>query len=269
MRSIIYVSLHSVSVRSIRQFMNLLLLGCFFSISFVPLHVNAAPVRSYEQQLEQVRLYINNSMFEAALAELVKLRQTQRGVSDERLYIALAKVNYKLHYITMALSDLRKAIGLTSNVTAKKRLKGLYEQWLATYGLVRFESVDQLQNGQLTLTRKRKLINQERKSALEVIQTQFSKGVELPISVYLPYGAYSANGTSFSLKRNMPVPIIEVMLNPIQEVIKQSTSPNLQRLLYIGLGSVALVVLGAGSYFMLQEETPPNTKLTITISDGR
>ena len=39
-------------------------------VCLTPMSVWAAPVRNYEQQLEQVRLYINNKMFEAARTEL-------------------------------------------------------------------------------------------------------------------------------------------------------------------------------------------------------
>ena len=231
--------------------------------------VEASPVRSYEQQLEQVRLYINNDMFEAALAELNKLRGSEQGQGDERLYIALAKVNYKLHNITAALSDLRKARKLTKNSKAKKRLTSLYEQWLSTYGLVRFEPADQTYKGQLTLKRQRKLINQERKAALGKVQKLFEKGIELPLSAYLPYGQYSANGTTFKLKRNMPTPIVEVMLTPLKEVVQPPSSSNMDQWLYVGLGSAALVALGVGGYFMFQDDPKPNTQLTVVISDGR
>lgn len=238
--------------------------------SVVTIHfADAAPARTYEQQLEQVRLYINNDMFEAAHAELNKLCQTDQGLNDERIYIALAKVNYKLHNITVALSDLRKARRLTTNSVTKKKLTSLYEQWLSTYGLVRFESADQIQKGKFTLKRLRKLINQDRKASLDKMRELFDKGVELPLSAYLPYGQYSANGTIFKLKRNVPTPIVEVMLTPIKEVVKPSSSIHMNQWLYVGLGSIALVALGVGGYFVFQEDPKANTQLTVVISDGR
>lgn len=227
------------------------------------------PVRSYEQQLEQVRLYINNKMFEAALVELNKLKLTSRGGQDARLHTALAKVNYKLHYVTAALNDLRQARLLTNDPEAKKKLTALYEQWTSTYGLVRFEAAEQLQTGTLNLTRTRKMINHERAAAFEFIQDELAKGVTLPLSVYMPFGSYSANGTQFKLKKDQPTPIVEVILIPLKQEPITPKKQDLSKWLYIGLGSAVLVGLGIGGYYALQDSPPANKTLSITINDGR
>lgn len=235
-----------------------------------PMNTWAAPVRTYEQQLEQVRLYINNQMFEAARTELVKLSETTDGKQDERVYIALAKVSYKLHHITRALSYLRTARRLAQKTQAKQKLSALYEEWLNTYGLVRLEPADQVREGLVELSRKRKLINKDRQAALEYVQRTLKSGVSLPISLYLPYGSYVVNGTSFKLKRNEPTPIVEVLVVPTEKSNPQSDSKAFnQQWLYIGLGTAAMVALGIFAYSISQEEPSPNPTLTITISDGR
>lgn len=242
----------------------------YLSACIAPVSGMASPVRSYEQQLEQVRLYINNEMYEAARTELLKLSQSKSGQQDERVYIALAKVTYKLHQITMALSYLRTARSLAKVPQAKEKLSSLYEQWLSTYGLVRFEPADQVQRGIVNLSRKRKLINKERQAALEYAQKALKKGVDLPLSLYLPYGHYSANGTSFKLKRNAPTPIVELMLVPMAEPQKQPSSSHAnQHWLYIGFGSAAVVALGIVAYSLSQDEEAPSNRLTINITDGR
>ena len=242
----------------------------YLLVCLSPTTVYSAPVRGYEQQLEQVRLYINNKMYEAARTELVKLSQSSNGQKDERVYIALAKVSYKLKHITKALNYLRTARKLTNEIEAKKKLSSLYEQWLNTYGLVRFEPANQVQQGKIDLIRNRKLINKERQAALEYAQDSLKSDIKLPVSLYLPYGNYTANGTSFKLKRNQPTPIVEVMLMPLAKPkAKTSSKPSNKRWLYVGLGSIALVGLGALAYSLSQEEAPPKTSLNIIISDGR
>lgn len=229
----------------------------------------ASPVRSYEQQLEQVRLYINKNMFEAARSELERLKLTDRGKDDERVYTALAKVNYKLYFITDALSNLRNARQVTRDPKTKESLSALYEQWLTAFGLVRFEPLDQVTRGTIELIRTRKLINKDRQSALSIVQDQLSSPVNLPISVYLPYGNYSANGVEFKLERNRPTPLVELMLAPVAEpqpeVKKQLNIP----WLYVGAGAVALIGASVGAYFLSQDTPEANKQLTITISDGR
>ena len=229
----------------------------------------AAPVRSYEQQLEQVRLYIKKKMYEAAKNELEHLKFSDRGRDDERVYTALAKVNYKLHYITEALDHLRQARQLTRDPNTRSQLSNLYEQWLSAFGLVRFESIDELQRGRVELIRKRKLINKQRQSALLSVQKQLSSAVNLPVSVYLPYGSYTANGVSFKLERNQPTPIVELMVVPIDETVREVEKKLNIPWAYVSAGAVAIIGAGIGAYLLSQDSAVPSQKLTITISDGR
>ena len=260
-----YKSTEKINVSLATLIISLILTASAVSTSFA----TPQPVRSYEEQLEQVRLYINNKMFEAALVELNKLKRTDKGSKDARLFTALAKVNYKLHYITSALNDLRMARLLSNHPKAKKRLTVLYEQWLNTFGLVRFESSQQLQRGTLNLTRTRKIINQDRAAALEHVQAEFSKGVTLPISVYLPYGSYSANGTTFKLKKDQMTPIVEVILTPLRQERPKPVQQDFSKWLYVGLGSAVLIGLSVGGYYALQDSPPASKTLSITINDGR
>ncbi len=246
---------------------SLILLSSLFALSSPETH--AAPIRTYEQQLEQVRLYINNDMFEAAKRELERLQKLERGKSDERVHIALAKVNYKLFNITQALSNLRRARNLVRDTNARQKLTVLYEQWLSIYGLVRFESVDQLQTGTIELVRKRKFINRDRQLALEKVQESLQDKVQLPASIYLPYGSYLANGVSFRVKRNQPTPIVELMLTPIVNQTPVPVKRDFTKWVYVGLGSLAFLSATIGGYYLLQEPPPPSRQLTITLSDGK
>ena len=107
------------------------------------------PQMGYEQRLNQARLYIDNQMLLPALNELKQLAGTSRGRADSRVFTALAGVHYKLHNITAALSNLRKARKYAEGDT-RERLTKLYDQWLNMYGLVRFESADSRGRGAIT-----------------------------------------------------------------------------------------------------------------------
>ena len=250
------------------------LIACFIgSLICVSLHHSqvkardiTVPERSYEQKLDQVRLYINNQMYLAALNELNLLSETDEGQGDERVFIALAKVNYKLYNITTALSNLRRARRLTQHSEDKKLLTELYDQWLNTYGLVRFESANSQNEGVIQLSRKRRFINRERREALSRAAKQLAEGVRLPISLYLPYGKYTVNGTSFRLERDQPTPIVDVLLKPMESIKPQKESTSSYKWLYIGMGSAALIAAGIGGYFLLDQEPSGSRPLEISIS---
>ena len=246
------------------------IIGSLLLICVAPSDVEArditVPERSYEQKLDQVRLYINNQMYLAALNELNLLSESPEGQEDERIFTALAKVNYKLHNITTALSNLRRARRLTQDPKDRVLLTELYDQWLNTYGLVRFESADRQVEGVITLSRKRKFINRERREALARATKQLSKGVRLPISLYLPYGKYQVNGTQFKLERNQPTPIVDILLKPLEPTAPDQAERSSNKWLYIGLGSVAVIAAGVGGYFLFDQDSPSSRPLYISIS---
>ena len=261
-------------LRRIRVYSAALMMGFMIGsvslISVTPSVVEArditVPERSYEQKLDQVRLYINNQMYLAALNELNLLSESSEGREDERIFTALAKVNYKLYNITTALSNLRRARRLTQDPKDRALLTELYDQWLNTYGLVRFESADRQEEGVITLSRKRKFINRERREALSRATKQLAKGVRLPISLYLPYGKYQVNGTQFKLERNQPTPIVDVLLKPIEATAPAHVERSSHKWLYIGLGSVAVIAAGVGGYLLFDEDPPSSRPLYISIS---
>ena len=207
-------------------------------------------------------------MYEAAKGELERLMLTDRGQNDERVYTALAKVNYKLHFITEALSYLRKARQLSKNSKARESLSALYEQWLSAYGLVRFEPIDQVSRGTVELQRTRKLINKQRQAAYKKTQELLSQPVNLPLSLYLPYGAYIANGVHFKVERNRSAPIVDLMLTPATTPVKKEHEYTKIPWVYVGIGAVTILGAGLSVYFLSQEDPAPNQQLTITISDG-
>lgn len=223
---------------------------------------HAAPAQTYEQRLDQVRLYIRNQMLPAALTELEQLSRTQQGQADVRVFAALAKVNFKLHEVTLALKHLRTARDLSRNPAEQAQLTSLYEEWLSEFGLVRFEPASSVSQGSFELVRKRKLINQERQAVLDHVSQQFRNGITLPISVYLPYGSYLINEAPFKIARDGTVPVVSVLLKPTQMDPPKIEEPF--PWLYVGLGGVAIIAAGIGSYFILSD--PPSAEPTVDIN---
>jgi len=184
-----------------------------------------------------------------AKTELVELGQSPEGKYDVRIASAMAIVAYKLHHISLALQYLRKARKLSRDPQEKSKFSDLHERWAKEYGLIRFESLDTTQFGRLELKRMTRILNAKRKAVLKVVKEQLSGGVTLPISLYLPYGKYTANDTPFNLKLNAQPSVVEVSLIPIP---KQEQSTNVSSWVYIGVGGLLIASIGVGGYFLLQ-----------------
>jgi hypothetical protein len=209
----------------------------------------AQPKPSYEQRLDQVRLYIEKNLLNQAKTELIELGQSPMGKYDVRIASAMAIVAYKLHHMSLALQYLRKARKLSRDVQEKLEFNALHERWAKEYGLVRFESLDTTQFGRLKLKRTTRILNAKRKAVLKVVNEQISGGVTLPFSLYLPYGKYTANDTPFNLKLNALPSVVKVSLIPIP---RQEQSTNVSSWVYIGVGGLLIASIGVGGYFLLK-----------------
>ena len=223
--------------------------------------ISSAQEVGYEQQLDRIKLYISDELYLPALNELKLLSKTPQGRDDVRVFIALAKVSYKLHDITSAFSYLGRARALPSKALIREKLTELYREWLRYYGLVRFESANAQTRGVVTLIRKRRqVVSAERREILRSSIERFARGVDLPSVAYLPYGHYTANGTPFHLKRReMNAPMVEILLPPVEQEKEESKVSQLNWL-YIGIGGALITAAGVGGYFLLNDDSPPPTR---------
>ena len=253
-------ALPSLTTKGRSRFPRWLMITLSFTLLWAPLRADhhlttslnqaeAQPRPSYEQRLDQVRLYIEKNLLNQAKTELIELGQSPRGKYDVRIASAMAIVAYKLHHISLALQYLRKARKLSRDAREKLKFSALHERWAKEYGLVRFESLNTTQFGRLKLKRRTRILNAKRKAVLKVVSEQISAGVTLPFSLYLPYGKYTVNDTPFNLKLNALPSVVKVNLIPIP---RQEQSTNVSSWVYIGVGGLLIASVGVGGYFLLQ-----------------
>lgn len=246
-------------------------IAIFLSLSFISMmnvRVSIAqPQRSYEQRLDQIKLYIQEGLHKQAQIELDVLLQTAKGARDVRVAQSLAINAYKLNRMTQALNHLRIARRLANNEEQREIFTTLYERWQQEYGLVQFVSKNQLSYGGINLQRARLPLNTKRREVFFNAQKDLKLGVKAPAVVYLPYGAYTANQIKFKIRRDQESPIVKLMLTPLAIPSKPKYSPKKSKIspwVYAGIGSVALIVLGVGTYYLLDTNEPAAQQFNVT-----
>ena len=229
--------------------------------------VLAQPQRSYEQRLDQIKLYIQEGLHKQAQEELNVLLQTAKGARDVRVAQSLAINAYKLNRMTQALNYLRTARRLARNPEERELFTNLYERWQQEYGLVQFVSKNHLKYGSINLQRARLPLNTKRREVFFNAQKDLKLGIKTPKAIYLPYGTYMANQIKFKIRRDQESPIVKLMLTPLANPPKSKSSSKKSNILpwiYAGIGSVALIALGVGTYYLLDTNQPAAQQFNVT-----
>jgi len=207
---------------------------------------------SYQQRIRQVELYIDSKLYDQALKELKLLERTPEGGQDVRVAHSYALAHYNTFNVNQALFYLRRARTLTADMDLKAQLTQTYQRWIKAYGLVNFQSLNQVQRGAIKLETERVIINPKRRKSFKIAQRLLAEGVTTPISFYLPFGSYTANDVEFQLKSSLPPPTVELMLTPVHT---EPVSTKSSKWVYITLGGVALIATAVGGYYLLTSDS--------------
>ena len=220
-----------------------------------PLRAQPAPP-SYEQRINQANLYIRQELYHQALAELEVLLATPQGATDVRVVAAAAEASYRTRDITKALDLLRVARRLSQSPSERHELGERYNAWSSEYGPVRFESSNALRRGALALESDRKILNPERREVFERARERLALGFIPPLSLYLPYGSYTANQVPFQLLPSQPMPIVAVPLDSIAAPAEPPATSSSNAWVYVSVGGAVLVAVLAGVYFANADPAP-------------
>lgn len=226
-----------------------------------PLRAQPAPP-SYEQRLNQASLYMRQELYHQALAELEVLLATPQGATDLRVVVTAAEASYGVRDITKALDYLRVARRLSQSPSERHELGERYNAWSSEYAPVRFESSNALRRGALVLESDRKILNPERREVFERARERLALGFVSPLSLYLPYGSYTANQVPFQLVMSQPMPIVAVPLDPITTPGEPPAPSSSNTWVYVSLGGAVLVAVLTGVY-LATADPPPQKALVV------
>ncbi len=213
-----------------------------------------------EDVRDQGVLYFKKKRFPQAKAQLDKAYKTAQGKKDFKTLYYRAQVSYKLLLLEDAFGMAKAAEAAAANDREKRVVQELVAEMSGLYGGVTFKAAKGETNkkGRVFFEAKTGIINREKRQRFESIRERFrTHDIELPTTVYLPFGEYTANKVPFAIVQGEETPELEIFL---QVVVGEGDGDGLLWV-YIGGGAVAAAALGVGAFFLFREPEPEEVRV--------
>ena len=204
--------------------------------------------------------YLRRKMYPLARQKLEAARDLPGGETDFRTRFSLAKLYYEQFIVERAFPEAAKAVELADSDRQKRSsnaLLGRMNDFFAGVTLTQApEQKGQVEKGVIHLVDTGGLINRKKKQAFQRIATRFKKTpVKLPITIYLPFGKYTANLAPFQIEKGKTAEAVTFLYNPDTEGVSPWW--------YIG-GGVAVATAAGVAAVVLVDSEPPARALRIT-----
>lgn len=230
---------------------------CALSVVLVPLagvaHADNAQ-RSVEELRDQGIVYHRNKKFKPALAVLDKAAALPNGARDFDVALYQARSAYELLLLEEAFEALARAETLATTSEQRGDTSELRGQMSGLYGPVTFVPGEGETNesGRIHFETETGIINKEKRERFAAIRERFrSTDVQLPRTVYLPYGEYKANNVPFAIVEGQPPREVRITL----QVKKEDEDDDNTVWWIVGGGAV---VVGAVVLLLVIPDEPPS-----------
>ncbi len=168
--------------------------------------------------------YMRRKLWPLAHLEFATARDLPGGRKDFTTRFGLAKAAWELLIVEEAVKEARVAVGLADPERPKDKakaeaLRDRIEEFFSGVTVVQ----DSRQKGQVTrgivhLEVVGGLINRKKKDRFARIRERFAQTpVELPATIWLPFGEYKANGAPFSIRRGETAEAVTFLFLPDSE----------------------------------------------------
>lgn len=206
---------------------------------------------SFEELREQGILYFKKDRFPQAKSQLDRAYKMKGGDADFSTVFFRGRTAYKLLILETAFAMADKAKVLAGEDARKQKQVEEWSQEMAgLYGGVTIKGAAGETNteGRVFLEAKTGIINKDKKQAFLSIRERFrSTDVQVPTTLYLPYGDYTANNVPFALTQGEPTPTVELFL----QVVQREAEGGSNVWLYAGIGGGVAIAAGVAAYFLL------------------
>lgn len=163
----------------------------------------------FRTQRDQGVHYYKRKMYGPALVALRTAAGTPQGQGDYRTQLYLARAAYEQLVLEVAIPAARRALELAEELDGEEReakARALTEELEGSFGGVTFsqdpDQATDLKETYIHLKDTGGLINVKKKKVFGRIRERFqTTRVTLPITLYLPFGQYTANGAPFEVKQ--------------------------------------------------------------------
>lgn len=183
------------------------------SIAILPASASAedddgGPAVDYKAAREQAIHYYrqNKKLYLRALGLLRKAAATPEGGKDWKTTYWLAKIANENNILEDAFPWAIRAKGNAKKDGQRQKSDAMVKYLTKSFGAVNFSQDERqkktLKEGYIIIDVERPLINKQKKAVFAAIKGRFGKTkVELPKTLYLPFGEYRANGAPFKIQK--------------------------------------------------------------------
>lgn len=234
------MTMRTCAARRVTPLLFALALGCVG----VGVPAGVAQAQTLEDVRDQGILYYKKGIYKQAKVRLDRAHKNKKGKVDFLTVYYRGLTYYKMRLLETAFEMVEKAGKLAAD-DAKRAAKvaELQTEMKSLYGAVTFKAAKGETNakGRVFFESKTGIINKEKKKRFMAIRERFrSTDIKLPTTVYLPYGAYTANKVPFELQPDQEKPpVLEIFLQVV--VDEEGDGMGVWGWVGIGVGAAALV----------------------------
>ena len=187
--------------------------------------------RSFAELSRQGQHYLRLERYEAAMEVLERARALPEGRQDFMTHHSLARAYYELLHLEKAFPVAREALLVAGSnkdhqQQAERLLGSLNERFAGVTFRRAPEQRGPLVEGVIHLKDRGGLINPKKKKLFHrIAQRLRDNPVRLPVTVYLPFGSYTGNGTPFDVAPGETAEVELFVYAPGEEPSKVMTWP--------------------------------------------
>lgn len=218
----------------------------------------SAQSNTLEDVRDQGILYFKKGIFKQAKVRLDRAYKNAKGKQDFLTVYYRAMTYYKMLLLETAFKMVEDAAPLAGDDERRAaKVSELKNEMDSLYGGVTFQAAKGETNakGRIFFESKTGIINKSKKKRFNAIRERFrSTDIKLPTTIYLPYGAYTANKVPFELQPEAEKqPVLEIFL---QVVVEEDEGMGVWGWVGIGVGAAAAV---GGIIFAVTSESGEKT----------
>lgn len=228
----------------------------------------AGPAQAAPGTFKEVRdrgvHYHRKGLHEAAVAELDQARGMEEGVDDFQTHLILAKATYELMRLERTFPMAIEAADLADGERQKAKADALLKELRSFYGGVKLQKAPEARTdqGYVYLEDTGGLINQRKKEVFGKLRQRYrTESSLLPVTIYLPFGKYTANRVPFETKEGE---VAEILIIPDAD----PEASGGKALWWIVGGTAAVVAAGALAVVLLSGDDLPATSMELSGGSG-
>lgn len=211
---------------------------------------------SYDELRDQGLLYLRKKKSRPAYTFLTRAFEAPGGADDYKTVVNRAEAAQEILLLEVAFEMAERSTKLADTDRRKARAQEVLGGLKSTYGKLEVSPAEGETNtkGRIFFQARTGIINRKKRAVFEAIRDRFrATELEVPATLYLPYGEYLAN--------NVPVKVTSTEVAKVALYLQVSRGAVAAETggggwWMAGAGAAAAISVGVGAFFLLQDPEP-------------